>query len=79
MQRTDDPATVFVPAASTEKDCSITVSMFDYPQVSRAFPFYCSMREQCVLTDVHDTTVLSDPFDNRAPNFLYILGTLHFV
>jgi len=50
--------------------------MFEYPAVSLTLPFYCRMKEQCVLEDVVDETTLSDPFDTKAPNFLYPLGTL---
>ena len=51
-----DPNSEFIPAADTDKDCSITASMFEYPGVSLTVPFYCRMKEQCVVTDVIDHT-----------------------
>jgi len=49
--------------------------MMEHTSVSLEVPFYCSMRERCVLTEVTDTSIgLSDDFDGFHPNFLYPLG-----
>jgi len=40
-----DPADIFIPASETDKDCKITASMFEYPEVSLTVPLYCTMKE----------------------------------
>jgi len=49
--------------------------MVNYPNVAPYnFPFYCELREHCVLTDIIESTTFSDQLDSNPPDILVPLN-----